>query len=374
MASAAYAWMPPQLSVALMGMDAQRPDFGGAMQRQWTLTQELPFPGRTWAQGRVATHQAEAMRADADRVERQELREARQAYFSLAGAETLLVALDTAGEATHEMARLSRRRASFGQLDRMGQFMDAMLAMEDAKVDALRPVAGQERRDAEATLKRLMGADPIGTLPPARLDLHAQLDEPLPSLEQALASAERGSPDLAMASAKQAAAQAAQGLALSGWLPDLMVQGSLSEDSQGVRQSGAMLGVSLPWLWFWKQAGEASAAGFAADRAQQDLAAARLALREQVIQALGGLKALSAALRITADQVAPKADLGLALARSGFRSAAMGPTEILMAVQDYRMTQQDLAQQIAQWGAAKALLLSLCAPAAAPSPFDGAKP
>jgi outer membrane protein TolC len=365
--------MPPQLAVELMGMDAQRPDVNGYMQRQWTLTQELPFPGRTWAQGRVASHQAEAMRAGADLAERQELKSALEAYYSLAAAEVLAAALDQVGQATQEMARVSARRSSFGQLDRMGQFMDAMLAMEDAKVDAMRPMAQQQRRAAEATLKRLMGADPLQGLPGAKLDLPALLDGPQPSLAEALQAAEAGSPELAMARAKAAAARAAHGLALSGWLPDLMVQGSMTEDAMGQRQSGAMLGVSLPWLWFWKQAGEAGAASAAADKAQSDLEAARLALREQVIQAHGELKAVTEALRITSTQVAPKAGRGLELARSGFRTTALGPTEILMAVQDYRMTQEDLAQQIAQWGAAKAMLTMLCgAPAAAP--LEGAKP
>ena len=44
-------------------LDAARPDLSQPMQREWTLTQELPFPGRTWAQGRVASHQADAKAA-----------------------------------------------------------------------------------------------------------------------------------------------------------------------------------------------------------------------------------------------------------------------------------------------------------------------
>ena len=168
MALAAYAWMPPQAAVSLMGMDGSKPDLSQSMQRQWTLTQELPFPGRTWTQGRVASHQAEGREADADMVEQQELKAAREAFYQLAGAEVLLQGLDQASEATHEMAHLSARRGSFGQLDRMGQFMDTMLAMEDSGVDALRPMALQQRKAAEAELKRLMGADPLQSLPRPR--------------------------------------------------------------------------------------------------------------------------------------------------------------------------------------------------------------
>jgi outer membrane protein TolC len=359
MAMAAYAWMPPQLQLELMGLDAVSPDFSAPMQRKWSLTEELPFPGRTWAQGRVASHLAEAMRAGADMAERRELKAAWEAYSSLAAAEYLQAALDKVGEATGEMAKVSQRRAGFGQLDRMGQFMDAMLGMEDGKVDAMRPMVAQQHRAAEATLQRLMGLDPFKPLPSAKLDLDALLLQPLPSLADALKSAESHSPELRMAQAQAAAAAAGHGLALSGWLPDLMLSGNVTEDAMGQRQAGAMLGVSLPWLWFWKQAGEAAAASSAADKAAAELQLARLKLREQVLQAHGDLLAATEALRLTLAKVAPKAAAGLELARSGFRTTALGPTEILMAVQDYRMTQEQVAQLIAQWGAAKAMLTML---------------
>ncbi|HXC64853.1 MAG TPA: TolC family protein, partial [bacterium] len=259
MALAAYAWMPPQLSLGVMGMDGARPDLSQSMQRQWTLTQELPFPGRTWGQGRVASHQAEGREADADMAAQQEYKSAREAFYALAAAEILLKGLDQASEATHEMAHLSARRGSFGQLDRMGQFMDTMLAMEDSGVDGMRPMALQQRRSAEAELKRLMGADPLLGLPPAAVDVDGLLAQASPGLKEALRDAAARSPQLREARANLAAAEAARGLAVSGWLPDLMLQGSVTEDNLGNRQSGAMLGASLPFVWFWKQAGEAGA-------------------------------------------------------------------------------------------------------------------
>lgn len=365
MALAAYAWMPPQLSVELMGLDPVSPDLGNPMQTKWSLTQELPFPGRTWAQGRVASHVAEGRHADADMAAQAELKAAREAYYSLAGDELLLRGLDTVSDATQEMAKASARRAAFGQLDRMGQFMDAMLAMENSDVDAMRPMVLQQRRAAEATLRRLMGADPAQPLPTAEPDVDRLLAQPPAELKEALEQAEARDPRLRSARAGLAAAQAGRDLALSGWLPDLMAQASVTDDTQGPRQAGAMLGVSVPWLWFWKQAGEAGAARAARDKAAADLEGARLALREQVAQAVGELNAVTESLRATWTRTAPQAAKGLELARTGFRTTALGPTEILMAVQDYRSTQQQLAQLIAQWGSARAMLDMLTVPAPA---------
>jgi len=71
----------------------------------------------------------------------------------------------------------------------------------------------------------------------------------------------------------------------------------------------------------------------------------------------------------------PSASKGLELARSGFRTTALGSSEILMAVQDYRMTEENLAQLVAQWGAARAMLAMLTAePVAGAGNHLGVKP
>jgi outer membrane protein TolC len=220
-----------------------------------------------------------------------------------------------------------------------------------------------------------MGSDPLEPLPPVRVDVDALLAHASPALEAVLAEAEARSPQLRSARANVAAAEAARGLAVSGWLPDLMLQGSVTEDNSGNRQSGAMLGVSLPYVWFWKQAGDAGAANAALDKARQELEGARLALRAQVVDAVGDAAAADEALRTTWSRTLPQASKGLALARSGFRTTALGSSEILMAVQDYRTTEENLSQLVAQWGAAQARLAMLTAEPLPGGGYDlGVKP
>jgi outer membrane protein TolC len=235
--------------------------------------------------------------------------------------------------------------------------MDSMLAMEDADVASMLPMAEQKRAMAEATLARLMGADPLAPLPPVSLDLDELADTALPGLEHVLAHGERYAPMLAMAKAERAAAEAARNAAVLGWLPDVMLSGSVNEDALGMRSSSAMLGLSLPWLWGWGQAGEHRAAAASLDAARQKEEAARLMLREDLRGHWGDLKAGVEALRITLRQTLPRASKGLALARSGFKAAALGPSEILMAVQDYRMVEEKLAALTVEVAEARAHLL-----------------
>jgi outer membrane protein TolC len=357
MALAAHAWMPPRLELELMGLQWPNPDTDQWMERRVGLTQELSFPGRTWFKGQAASRMADAQAVDTERVLRERLEEARAAYATLAAQQRLLEGLRRVKEATEEMSMASARRARFGQLDRMGQFMDSMLAMEDSDVASMLPMAEQKRAMAEAALARLMGVDPFKPLGPADLDLQALAEEPVPSLEQMLSHAEHYAPDLAMARAERASAEAARTAALMGWLPDLMLSGSVDEDALGQRSSRAMLGVSLPWIWAWGQAGEHQAASAALDAARQKEEATRLMLREDLRGHWGDLTAATEALRITLQQTLPRATQGLERARSGFKAAAMGPTEILMAVQDYRMVEEKLATLTVQAAEARAHLL-----------------
>jgi outer membrane protein TolC len=239
----------------------------------------------------------------------------------------------------------------------MGQFMDSMLAMEDSDVASMLPMAEQKRAMAEAELARLMGADPLKPLPPVSLDLDALADSEPPSLEHMLEHGERYAPDLAMAKAERAAAEAQRTAAVLGWLPDLMVSGSVDEDVMGQRSSRAMLGLSLPWLWAWGQAGEQQAASAALEAARKKEEAARTMLREDLRGHWGDLKAGVEALRVTLHQTLPRAAKGLQQARSGFKAAALGPSEILMAVQDYRMVEEKLAALTVEVAQARAHLM-----------------
>lgn len=358
-ALSAYAWDAPQLGLQWMGTAWPNPNLNQSQSRELSLTQSLPFPGRTWLAGRAASHSADAAQDEAGDMELEELERASAAYYDLAAADYLLGALTRTAEATRSMAALSAQRGAFGQLDRMGQFMDTMLKLTAANVDTALSDAWQQRVEAEARLDRLMGDADDAPLPPTSLDVEALLAAPIPELAKFWRRVEAHNLDLAGAQARQAAARSTRAVAWSGWLPDLTLQGSVTQDDQGGRQGGAMLGLSLPWLWGWKQAGQVAAADAAADQASLALEAERLDLRRDARTALGELEAARAGLRIAWTRARPQAEQGLAQARQGFRSAALGPTEILMALQSYQATQQGVAQALARLGRAQAALDTL---------------
>jgi outer membrane protein TolC len=360
-ALAAYAWMPPMLSVELMGMAWPNPDSSQWMRRRIELSQSLPFPGRTLIKGRVASRQALRVRSMARMALEEKAMEARRAYFQLARAERMLKAVEKAKEALGSAAKLSSSRGGFGQLDRMGQVMDTMLAMQMVDLESMLPMWRQERRMAEGRLNVLMGADPARSLPSATLEMEELLALPRAGEKELWEAALRHNPALEEAAQQLEHARLARTLATSAWLPDLMLEGAREEDAMGAQESTLKLGLTLPFLWFWDRAGMAKAASAELERSRQALASRRLQLKEELRQARGEFLSGMEELELVWEKMLPLAEKGLKQAGTGFRSGSVGANEALMAIRGYLDTEQRLSSLIAQLGASQAMLQMLTA-------------
>ena len=145
------------------------------MAKRVSLSQELPFPGRTLLKGRAASRSAERFRAMERMALESKLSEARAAWYQMAGAEWTLKAISALLETTGDMSRLSAKRGNFGQQDRMAQFINTMLSMEVADEESMIPMLRQQRRMAESALNRLLGAPADRALPAAAFDIDTLL-------------------------------------------------------------------------------------------------------------------------------------------------------------------------------------------------------
>ncbi len=350
MALSAYAWTAPMLSMEFMGM-----------RRRLELSQNLPFPGRTLLKGRVASHAAKRTRAMARMTLEQKIFEARESFYSLARAERVLGAAERAMAALKPMAGLSASRGGFGQLDRMGQVMDTMLAMQLVELEGMLPHWRQERRAAEAALNRLTGRDPGKSLPPAALELEDLAALPEYSEAELWRAMEKANPELEEASHHLQHSKASRALAVTGWLPDLLLEGALEEDSSGAREESLMAGISLPFVWFWGQEGESRAAKAEVEHSRQKLEALRLELREQSQTQRGKFRAAMEELQLAWKKLLPLAERGLKQAASGFGSGSVGANEALMAVKGYFMAEERIGHLAWHVGMNHAMLQMLMA-------------
>lgn len=292
-------------------------------EKSWSVSQDMPFPTTLFYRGRAAAREADAAEAQARAAVIEATARAREAYADLYEAERSLLFLDEIVDLLRRFSRVAESKYAAGK----GTQADAMKAqLELTRMLNEKALAEAAVEGARGALNAAMGRDedrPLATpAPPA---------SPLPSASEselrAIALAEN--PALAAAVRESEKARAELGMKRSEWLPDLSLRYRRRAEN-GARSHDASLGLSIP-LWFWKQAGATSHAGYEARYAQAvsegerlDVLAALRAARASVLTEAR----LREAYRTT---VIPQAESALRSAESAYQSDRAGFLDLLDA-------------------------------------------
>jgi outer membrane protein TolC len=260
---------------------------------------------------------------------------AKQAYWDLYTASESLKVVSRTVHTLNDLADVSARRIGQGQGGRMEQLMDPMAKMESIGLQNQVLALAQERVEAQTKLEQL-----IGVTMPGYSDLEAG---PLPDLsglsqmtieERAMDSR----PGMLEAKHHLLHMKAQQKLALSGWMPDLMLQYSLIDNTGGPQTGMAMAKVNLPFIWFWRQGAEVRAADKEVEASEGMVRSSMLETSAMVESEWEMLKTARAQLENDTTVALPNAELALKLGLSGYKSGSVGVTDALNAVKSYLMT------------------------------------
>lgn len=362
---AAFAWPDPQLGFEWMQLKWPGPELGAAPETRLSLTQELPFPGRTLLEGMATRAQAQAQAARAAVMEAEALGMAEEAWWRLQESLLRLKGLDEGVEAMQKLKGVSERRARFGKLDRMGQLMDAMLAREQGRLLVMRLEARRAQRQALADLYAALGKE-WADEPAAQ----AALVDP-EALEQGsgdaklAAQARKASPQLKAAEAEDLAAGRMFSSAATAWLPDLMLEGGVSKMGTGMgtvmESADVKVGLTLP-LWFWGKTAKAVAAKDMQAAAGQRLRQTRLDVEAKVKELEGRLRNARESVGVLRRQAVVPAQKALELGVAAFSSGDVSASEAMNAVMGYVQLNDELAMQAGQVGMARAALRRLAGP------------
>ncbi len=354
------AWPGPGLGIAYS--DFPRPGLSpvDAERKSLDISQELPFPGKTFLAMRTAGADADKAEARARETIQENVYMARQAYWNLVVAVESSQYLERARESLAGMAALSGKRNRFGRGGRMEQLMDPMVRMELAALKVRILDLEQERRSAALELNVLMGADPgeeLGAPEPAAPPETRELVD-----TAWLKTGLDDSPSVAVARRDLKLMRARRDQALAGWLPDFMLQYSAVDMKDGGRAGMAMVKVSLPMVWFWRPAAAGVAAAGEARASEAMLEQARLEVRRLALEELSHLAILRNQLAIFDEEILPQAAKALELAISGFQSGSIGPADALTSVRSYISMNIERTMLVAQIGRSAAVLSRLKGP------------
>ena len=311
----------------VLELERARGPVGSAVQngpeRSWSVSQQLPFPTTLFYRGRAAAREADAADAQARFAVIEASARAREAYADLYEAERSLSFLDEIVDLLRRFSRVAESKYAAGK----GTQADAMKAqLELTRMLNERALAEASVEGARGALNAAMGRDEDSPL-----SVPAPPSSPLPeaSLVELRAIALAENPVLTAAVRESEKARAELGMKRSEWLPDLSLRYRRRSEN-GVRSHDASLGLSIP-LWFWKQAGTASHAGYEARYAD--------ALRDgERLEVLAALRAAHASVRTEArlqdayrTTVIPQAEAALRLAEAAYQSDRAGFLDLLDA-------------------------------------------
>jgi cobalt-zinc-cadmium efflux system outer membrane protein len=211
---------------------------------QVMLTQPIPWPGKLSARAAAARSQASVAGGETGRLRLTTTAEVERAYVDLLlvrGQIALLAKLEVLWKEAEVMART---RYEVGQ----GSQSDLLRAqLERTRLQQRRVALEGEERTRLQALNRLR-VHPLDEPIPTPRSLSASTDPVLRAADEAVADAERRSPDLAIAALSVQTADRRLESAKKDWFPDFAVTAGVMPRGQLVPMWTVQLGITLP-VW-----------------------------------------------------------------------------------------------------------------------------
>ncbi|MBS1960462.1 MAG: TolC family protein [Bdellovibrionales bacterium] len=295
--SAAPSIPPPELFVGAMGM--QPLSSSGQMENSIGVRQMIPFPTKLTAESKEKSLEA---RAAGSRLEARILEitaEAKEVYFELYGIRKKIELLEEKKKIFEDHSK--RLRAS-ALSDRIVQAHRLWAQTETALIENDLIAAHESERVGQGKLNIVMGLSPDQSI--------AKLEDPAPSSLPKDQTLSPSHPELQSAEYAKAAADKALSGSRSLWLPDLSLQYRSAKRFDGLMSnySEVMVGVTLPFLFFWEAKGKVSAAHARAQTAAFQLEKVRLDLQQDVFESRVRAESLRAQLTNYDTKIIPQAE------------------------------------------------------------------
>jgi cobalt-zinc-cadmium efflux system outer membrane protein len=234
----------PTLTLGIQNDGFQSIQIGTMETSYWQvmLTQPIPWPGKLGARGDVARAQEGVADARLAKARLTRTAEVERAYVDLLlvrGQLELLERLDVLWKQAEVMARTRYEVGQGAQSDLLRAQLERTRLMKQR-------VALESAEHARVQTLNSLRVHPLDEPVPTPRSLRAIADPALPLPDEAMADAERRSPDLAISARNVAAADRRVDSAKQDWFPDLSVSASVMPRGQIEPMWALQLGVTLP--------------------------------------------------------------------------------------------------------------------------------
>lgn len=306
---------------------------------RYQVSQAIPFPGKLRAAAEAVAERSEAASADADTVVREVRLSAVQTFYRTFHNQRSIELVDDLRKLVDEAVASGKARYETGS----PSHHEWLLARADLGVlDTERTRLESARGALVAQMNELRDQPPDASLG----ELAAE-DLLAPGGAQASGPVEgSSSPELRSLDAILRATDADRRSARLGYLPDFVLQGMAEQPIGSMNEEkpmwGAMVGVSVPVFWRWKQ-DELLAA---ADREREAAAAEQRALinrlRAEEVAARRDWQATRQVVELYEKSVLPLTELALDSARTGYALGRVSLSDFIATARVHRTQQLEL--------------------------------
>ncbi len=233
----------PLLSVMFDKIPDSSINPGASMEREYSITQEFPYPGKLKLMGTMAEKEAGMLLEEYRRAEREIIREVKMAYYDwFMIHKSIEVNLETK-EILHHLSKIAEAKYATGLVSQW-DVLKAQIELSQLANEII--ILNQEKESVRARINRLLNIpveSPLGE--PAAIN--DQRNVPTLELMGDLASQER--PELKGMERFIEKEETGLNLAKKGYYPDFMVRLAQREEDRSAAGWIAEFGVRIP-LWF----------------------------------------------------------------------------------------------------------------------------
>lgn len=332
----AYGLPDPWVGLEYQNVPRGTTRFQDADMKMYTISQEIPWPGKLSLKAKVNRSQAGVIDAEYKAKERDIITKVKQAYFELYLADKLIDINKESLALTAQIIKIAERKYTVGKAI-LGEVLK--MQVEEAKLSNQSITLENQKQVAQAKLNTLLNRE-ISTetgIP------EYQEHKPFPySLEDLYRLVKINQPELL--GAATAVKQSSLNLSLTKreYFPDFMLTYKQRFDSGDMANGwDGMFNVTVP-LWFWQKQNNMAREM----RAEKEMALADYKAMEnmallEVKQMYLKLDAAQRQIDLTKNSILPQTAQVLKISRTGYESDKVGFLELLDSQRMYLEAQQD---------------------------------
>ena len=335
-------WTAPQVGLEYWSFPGA--DLGGAPEKWYDLSQDVPFPGKLHLRGQAAEHEARRQEEVYRGVELDVLARVKEAYYRYAYVSKAKQILDENVEVMRRLAKTAEARYATGKASQS----DVLRAqVELSKTLAALLMLEQDRSTAVARLNALLAQAPDAPLGVPQDPSLAPLSLSEQDLEQA-ALADR--PEVREANHHVNHMKASLAAQRSEYLPDFMLQYTRRTREGMPSDSIAMIKMSLPFLYFWRQRAQTRAASDELGQAESMLQSQQDTARSDVKAEWAKVQTVGRLVEIYRTSILPQAEQSLKVTEAAYQSERVDFLSLMdsqRALLEFRL---DYDQYISKYG------------------------